>query len=155
VARIGVATHPHTPRAGWRPRRLSFGPEGPTSRLVPSAMRDVVGDSNETNQYRFRWPARDSGRFVEIEDERDAEGVRDIPRLGGLSYAYLKRRLEQRGQGYHAAAPPPMPRIASKLPPDQIEALAFIPQLRQMTPRTGPTTANPPSKTCYGAGAPR
>ena len=51
-------------------------------------------------------------------------GLRDIPRLGGLSYAYLKRRLEQWGQGYHAAAPPPMPRIASKLPPDQIEALA-------------------------------
>ena len=54
----------------------------------------------------------------------NAEGVRDIPRLGGLSYTYLKRRLEQWGQGYHAAAPPPMPRIASKLPPDQIEALA-------------------------------
>ena len=51
----------------------------------------------------------------------NAEGVRDIPRLGGLSYAYLKRRLEQWD---HAAAPPPMPRIASKLPPDQIEALA-------------------------------
>ena len=38
--------------------------------------------------------------------------------------AYLKRRLEQWGEGYHAAAPPPMPRIASKLPPEQIEALA-------------------------------
>ena len=48
----------------------------------------------------------------------NAEGIRDIPRLGGLSYGYLKRRLEQWGQGYHAAAPPPMPRIASKLPPD-------------------------------------
>jgi cytochrome c553 len=54
----------------------------------------------------------------------NAEGVGDIPRLGGLSYGYLKRRLEQWGQGYHAAAPPPMPRIASKLPPEQIEALA-------------------------------
>jgi cytochrome c553 len=54
----------------------------------------------------------------------NAEGIRDIPRLGGLSYGYLKRRLEQWGQGYHAAAPPPMPRIAGKLPPGQIEALA-------------------------------
>jgi cytochrome c553 len=54
----------------------------------------------------------------------NAEGIRDIPRLGGLSYFYLKRRLAQWGEGYHAAAPPPMPRIAGKLPPNQIEALA-------------------------------
>jgi cytochrome c553 len=33
-----------------------------------------------------------------------AEGIRNIPRLAGLSYAYLKRRLEQWGEGYHAAA---------------------------------------------------
>ncbi len=52
------------------------------------------------------------------------EGVGAIPRLGGLSYAYLKRRLEQWGQGYHAAAGPPMPSIASKLPPELIAALA-------------------------------
>jgi cytochrome c553 len=54
----------------------------------------------------------------------NAEGVREIPRLGGLAYSYLKRRLEQWGEGYHAAAEPPMPRIASKLSPDEIEALA-------------------------------
>ena len=61
----------------------------------------------------------------------NAEGVGQIPRLGGLAYSYLKRRLEQWGEGYHAAAGPPMPDIASKLSPDQIEALAsylsFIP----------------------------
>jgi len=28
------------------------------------------------------------------------------------------------GEGYHAAAQPPMPRIASKLAPNEIEALA-------------------------------
>ena len=28
----------------------------------------------------------------------NAEGVRDIPRLGGLAYFYLKARLEQWGQ---------------------------------------------------------
>jgi cytochrome c553 len=33
----------------------------------------------------------------------NAEGIRNIPRLAGLSYAYLKRRLEQWGEGYHAA----------------------------------------------------
>ncbi len=53
-----------------------------------------------------------------------AEGVRDIPRLGGLDYSYLKRRLKQWNQGYHAAAGPPMISIASKLSDDQIEALA-------------------------------
>ena len=54
----------------------------------------------------------------------NAQGIRDIPRLGGLSYYYLKRKLEQWGEGYHAAAKSPMPRIASKLSPHQIEALA-------------------------------
>ena len=54
----------------------------------------------------------------------NAEGVGEIPRLGGLSYAYLKRRLEQWGEGYHTTAKAPMPRIASKLSPDQIDALA-------------------------------
>ncbi len=54
----------------------------------------------------------------------NAEGVRGIPRLGGLAYGYLKRRLEQWGQGYHVAAGPPMPDIAGKLSRDQIEALA-------------------------------
>ena len=53
-----------------------------------------------------------------------AEGVGQIPRLGGLAYSYLKRTLEQWGQGYHLNSGPPMPDIASKLTPDQIEALA-------------------------------
>jgi cytochrome c553 len=53
----------------------------------------------------------------------NAEGVRQIPRLGGLSYSYLKRRLEQWGEGYHAAAVP-MPRIARSLSPHEVDALA-------------------------------
>jgi cytochrome c553 len=53
----------------------------------------------------------------------NAEGVRGIPRLGGMAYTYLKRRLEQWGEGFHAAAGP-MPGIAGKLSPSQIEALA-------------------------------
>jgi cytochrome c553 len=53
-----------------------------------------------------------------------AEGAGQIPRLGGLSYYYLKRRLEQWGEGYHAAAFAPMPEIASKLSGNEIEALA-------------------------------
>ncbi len=54
----------------------------------------------------------------------NAEGVRDIPRLGGLAYFYLKGRLEQWGQGYHSVAGSPMPMVASHLGPDEIEALA-------------------------------
>jgi cytochrome c553 len=52
-----------------------------------------------------------------------AEGIRQIPRLGGLTHSYLKKRLEQWGQGFHATAEL-MPRIASTLSPDDIEALA-------------------------------
>jgi cytochrome c553 len=54
----------------------------------------------------------------------NAEGVGEIPRLGGLAYTYLKRRLEQWGQGYHGALDLPMPHIASQLSRDQIEQLA-------------------------------
>lgn len=54
----------------------------------------------------------------------NAEGAGTIPRLGGLAYIYLKTRLEQWGEGYHATAKPPMARIASRLSADQIEALA-------------------------------
>lgn len=53
----------------------------------------------------------------------NAEGVRQIPRLGGLSYSYLKKRLEQWGEGYHAAAEP-MPRVARTLSANEIDALA-------------------------------
>ena len=52
-----------------------------------------------------------------------AEGFEAIPRLGGMSYAYLKRRLEQWNEGYHLAAEP-MPRIARSLSANEIEALA-------------------------------
>jgi cytochrome c553 len=54
----------------------------------------------------------------------NAEGVRDIPRLGGLAYFYLKGRLEQWNQGYHSDLASPMPMVASKLGPNEIEALA-------------------------------
>jgi cytochrome c553 len=53
----------------------------------------------------------------------NAEGVRQIPRLGGLSYSYLKKRLQQWGEGYHAAAEP-MPRVARTLSANEIDALA-------------------------------
>lgn len=54
----------------------------------------------------------------------NAEGVREIPRLGGLAYFYIKARLEQWGQGYHSGMGTPMPIVARALGPDDIEALA-------------------------------
>jgi cytochrome c553 len=54
----------------------------------------------------------------------NAEGIRDIPRLAGLSYYYLKRKLMQWGEGYHLGAKAPMPGIASKLSLNEIETLA-------------------------------
>lgn len=54
----------------------------------------------------------------------EAQGTGAIPRLGGLSYRYLERRLEQWGEGYHASAMFPMPAVASKLSEDEIKAMA-------------------------------
>jgi len=54
----------------------------------------------------------------------NAEGIRDIPRLAGLSYFYLKRKLTEWGEGYHTGARAPMSAIASKLSSNEIEALA-------------------------------
>ena len=53
----------------------------------------------------------------------EAQGVREIPRLGGLSYYYLKRRLEEWSQGLDASGTP-MPKVAASLSPEQIVALA-------------------------------
>ena len=53
----------------------------------------------------------------------EAQGVREIPRLGGLSYSYLQRRLEQWSQG-HDAWGIPMPKVGRSLSPNQIAALA-------------------------------
>ncbi len=52
-----------------------------------------------------------------------AQGVREIPRLGGLSYNYLKRRLEEWSQGLDDSGTP-MPKVAASLSPKQIAALA-------------------------------
>ncbi|MFB9263292.1 c-type cytochrome [Bradyrhizobium erythrophlei] len=52
------------------------------------------------------------------------EGVRDIPRFGGLAYTYLKPRLEQWGQGYQTGVGTPVPIVARSLGPAEIEALA-------------------------------
>src|SRR6516165_3864362 len=64
----------------------------------------------------------------------NAEGVRDIPRLGGLAYFYLKARLEQWGQGYHSTPGSPMPMVATSLGPAEVEALAsylsFVTKIR-------------------------
>jgi len=54
----------------------------------------------------------------------NAEGIRDIPRLGGLAYFYVKARLEQWGQGYHSTPGSPMPMVATHLGPEEVEALA-------------------------------
>ena len=53
----------------------------------------------------------------------EAQGVREIPRLGGLSYSYLEHRLDAWRQGYDASAVP-MPKVARSLSPNQVAALA-------------------------------
>jgi cytochrome c553 len=53
----------------------------------------------------------------------EAQGVREIPRLGGLSYSYLSLRLEHWRQGDDASGSP-MPKVGASLSPNQIAALA-------------------------------
>jgi cytochrome c553 len=53
----------------------------------------------------------------------EAQGVREIPRLGGLSYSYLKRRLEEWRQGQDTSGIP-MPKVGRSLSQNQIAALA-------------------------------
>jgi cytochrome c553 len=53
-----------------------------------------------------------------------AQGVRQIPRLGGLAYSYLQRRLEQWHDRYDRFAGHPMPDVTSRLSAGQIAALA-------------------------------
>ena len=52
------------------------------------------------------------------------QGIGQIPRLSGLAYGYLRRRLTQWHAGYDPAAKHPMPHVASQLSPDQVAALA-------------------------------
>jgi cytochrome c553 len=52
-----------------------------------------------------------------------AQGTGIFPRLGGQSYHYLQRRLQQWVEGYSKVAEH-MPGIAAKLSPEQIEAIA-------------------------------
>jgi cytochrome c553 len=54
----------------------------------------------------------------------NAQGIGEIPRLGGLSAAYLKTRLDQWAHGKPAYASAPMSRIASQLSTREIDALA-------------------------------
>jgi len=54
----------------------------------------------------------------------NAVGAGTVPRLGGLSFTYLKRRLIEWGEGYHSSTPCPMPQVAKNLSDEKIEALA-------------------------------
>jgi cytochrome c553 len=53
----------------------------------------------------------------------NAEGVGAVPRLAGLSYGYLKRRMGQWNEGYHPTALP-MPQVVRDLSAGEISALA-------------------------------
>jgi cytochrome c553 len=95
------------------------------STLCPEAASDGYSQLAPAGEglYRGGSPASNIPSCVACHGP-NAEGIRAIPRLAGQSYYYLKRKLAQWGEGYHAAAALPMPGIASKLSDDEIEALA-------------------------------
>jgi cytochrome c553 len=95
------------------------------SRLPPKPANDGYKELVATGRTIYQQGLPDSNIVACVVCHApNAEGVREIPRLGGLAYSYLKRRLEQWAEGYHAAAGPPMPHIAGNLSPNEIEALA-------------------------------
>jgi cytochrome c553 len=110
-----AALDPHTARdlanyfATIPPKAANDGDSGLASR-GKTIYLDGIPEANIVSCYACHGP--------------NAEGVRDIPRLGGLAYSYLKGRLEQWGQGYHSTPGSPMPMVASHLGPEEVEALA-------------------------------
>lgn len=67
----------------------------------------------------------------------NAQGVGAIPRIGGLAYTYLQRRLKQWGEGYNRVGATPMPHIAGQLSPDKIDALASYLSFVRYADRSG------------------
>ena len=95
------------------------------SALSPQAANDGHNDLVATGRTIYQQGIPDSNIVACVACHGpNAEGVREIPRLAGLDYTYLQRRLKQWGEGYNEAVGPPMPHIAGNLSPDQIEALA-------------------------------
>ena len=95
------------------------------SALPPRAARDGLRELTRTGRtiYQEGIPEENIVACIACHGP-NAEGAGDIPRLGGLAYTYLKRTLKQWGEGYNAVALHPMPDVARRLSPEQIEALA-------------------------------
>jgi cytochrome c553 len=53
----------------------------------------------------------------------EGQGIREIPRLGGLSSSYVQHRLEAWSEGYDASAAP-MPKVARSMSANQVAAVA-------------------------------
>jgi cytochrome c553 len=66
----------------------------------------------------------------------EAQGLGKYPRLGGQSYYYLKRRLQNWNEGYETIAPH-MPGIAGLLVPGDIEAVASYLSFVEAVPSKG------------------
>ena len=112
---------------------------GAAATVGPEAARDLAGyfasiEPKPANDGNSALAARGRAIYMEGIPEANiaacyachgpnAEGIRDIPRLGGLGHYYLKARLEQWGQGYHSLPDSPMPLVARSLGPDVVEAL--------------------------------
>jgi cytochrome c553 len=95
------------------------------STLSPRAANDGIEPLVATGRTIYREGMPDSNIAACIACHGpDAQGVREIPRLGGMAYSYLQSRLEQWQEGYDMSARHPMPHVASKLSADQIAALA-------------------------------
>jgi cytochrome c553 len=66
----------------------------------------------------------------------EGQGIGKFPRLGGQSYYYLKRRLEQWSEGY-AVISPHMPGIVGLMQPDERDAVASYLSFLEAAPSRG------------------
>jgi cytochrome c553 len=75
------------------------------STLLPKAANDGDPDLATLGQtiYELGIPAKNVVSCLVCHGP-NAEGAGETPRLGGLAYSYLKRRLQQWSEGYHADA---------------------------------------------------
>jgi cytochrome c553 len=105
----------------WKARDLAAYFSTIPGRPARDGHRDLVVEGRAI--YEFGIPDANIVSCVVCHGPR-GEGVRDIPRLSGLSYRYLFDRIKQWNEGYHTSATYPMPKVARSLSPAEAEALA-------------------------------
>ena len=94
------------------------------SELTPKAAADGDGDLVAAGKAIFENGLPDENIVAcQACHGPEGQGIREIPRLGGLSYSYVQHRFEAWSEGYDASAAP-MPKVARSMSANQVAAVA-------------------------------